>query len=173
VSTAADSLAVSQAGLAVSQTGQLYFEDLPLEQKFVTSGRTITEADVVAFAGLSGDFNSLHVDETFAATTGFGGRIAHGLLVLSVASGLTTRLPVLHALQPSLLGMTEVTCHWLAPTRIGDTIRVELTFIGAQLTKSGTRGRVTERRVVLNQDDVTVIDSQWTLLVATRPSAGE
>ena len=160
-------------GAAVSQNHRLYFEDLPLAETFVTSGRTITEADVVAFAGLSGDFNSLHVDETFAATTGFGGRIAHGLLVLSMASGLTTRLPVLHALQPSLLGMTEVTCHWLAPTRIGDTIRVELTFIGAQLTKSGTRGRVTERRVVLNQDDVTVIDSQWTLLVATRPSAGE
>ena len=158
--------------LAVGQVDRLYFEDLPLEQKFVTSGRTITEADVVAFAGLSGDFNSLHVDETFAATTGFGGRIAHGLLVLSVASGLTTRLPVLHALQPSQLGMTEVTCHWLAPVRIGDTIRVELTFTGAQLTRSGTRGRVTERRVVLNQDDVTVIDSQWTLLVATRPSAG-
>jgi len=101
-----------------------------------------------------------------------GGRIAHGLLVLSVASGLSTRLPVLHALQPSLLGMTEVTCRWLAPTRIGDTVRVELTFTAAQLTRSGTRGRVTERRVVLNQDDVTVIDSQWTLLVATRPPAG-
>jgi acyl dehydratase len=86
---------------------------------------------------------------------------------------LTTRLPVLHALQPSQLGMTEVTCHWLAPTRIGDTIRVELSFTGAQLTRSGTRGRVTERRVVLNQDDVTVIDSQWTILVATRPPAGE
>jgi acyl dehydratase len=159
--------------LAASQIDRLYFEDLPLEKKFVTSGRTITEADVVAFAGLSGDFNSLHVDETFAAATGFGGRIAHGLLVLSVASGLTTRLPVLHALQPSLLGMTGVTCHWLAPTRIGDTIRVELTFVGAQLTRSGTRGRVTERRVALNQDDVTVLDSQWTLLVAARPSAGE
>jgi acyl dehydratase len=159
--------------LAASQIDRLYFEDLPLEKKFVTSGRTITEADVVAFAGLSGDFNSLHVDETFAAATGFGGRIAHGLLVLSVASGLTTRLPVLHALQPSLLGMTGVTCHWLAPTRIGDTIRVELTFIEAQLTRSGTRGRVTERRVARNQDDVTVLDSQWTLLVATRPSAGE
>lgn len=159
--------------LAASQIDRLYFEDLPLEKKFVTSGRTITEADVVAFAGLSGDFNSLHVDETFAAATGFGGRIAHGLLVLSVASGLTTRLPVLHALQPSLLGMTEVTCQWLAPVRIGDTIRVELTFIGAQLTRSGTRGRVTERRVALNQDDVTVLDSQWTLLVAARPSAGE
>jgi acyl dehydratase len=159
--------------LAASQVDRLYFEDLPLDKTFVTAGRTITEADVVAFAGLSGDFNSLHVDETFAAATGFGGRIAHGLLVLSVASGLTTRLPVLHALQPSLLGMTDVTCHWLAPTRIGDTIRVELTFTAAQLTRSGTRGRVTERRVALNQDDVTVLDSQWTLLVATRPSAGE
>lgn len=155
-------------GAAVSQNHRLYFEDLPLEETFVTSGRTITEADVVAFAGLSGDFNSLHTDEQFAASTPFGGRIAHGLLVLSVASGLSTRLPVLHALQPSLLGMTDVTCRWLAPTRIGDTVRVELTFTAAQLTRSGTRGRVTERRVVLNQDDVTVIDSQWTLLVATR-----
>ena len=166
-------MSANGGSLAASQIDRLYFEDLPLEKKFVTSGRTITEADVVAFAGLSGDFNSLHVDETFAAATGFGGRIAHGLLVLSIASGLTTRLPVLHALQPSLLGMTDVTCHWLAPTRIGDTIRVELTFTAAQLTQSGTRGRVTERRVALNQDDVTVLDSQWTLLVAIRPSAGQ
>jgi acyl dehydratase len=157
------------AGVSAVQSERLYFGDLPLEKTFVTSGRTITEADVVAFAGLSGDFNSLHVDETFAASTPFGGRIAHGLLVLSIASGLSTRLPVLVALQPSLLGMTEVTCHWLAPVRIGDTVRVELTFTAAQLTRSGTRGRVTERRVVLNQDDVTVLDSQWTLLVATRP----
>jgi len=161
------------SGPGVSQGERLYFEDLPLEKTFVTSGRTITEADVVAFAGLSGDFNSLHVDETFAASTPFGERIAHGLLVLSIASGLSTRLPVLHALQPSLLGMTEVTCHWLAPVRIGDTLRVELTFTAAQRTRSGTRGRVTERRVVLNQDDVTVLDSRWTLLVATRPPAGE
>ena len=166
-------MSADAGSLAASQVDRLYFEDLPLDKTFVTAGRTITEADVVAFAGLSGDFNSLHVDETYAAATGFGGRIAHGLLVLSVASGLTTRLPVLHALQPSLLGMTEVTCQWLAPVRIGDTIRVELTFTAAQLTRSGARGRVTERRVALNQDDVTVLDSQWTLLVATRPAAGE
>ncbi len=163
----------TSTGVSASQSERLYFGDLPLEKTFVTSGRTITEADVIAFAGLSGDFNSLHVDETFAASTPFGGRIAHGLLVLAIASGLSTRLPVLVALQPSLLGMTEVTCHWLAPVRIGDTVRVELTFTAAQRTRSGTRGRVTERRVVLNQDDVTVLDSQWTLLVATRLPAGE
>ena len=166
-------MSVDGGRVTVGQGDRLYFEDVPLDKTFVTSGRTITEADVVAFAGLSGDFNSLHVDETFAAATGFGGRIAHGLLVLSIASGLSTRLPVLHALQASLLGMTDVTCRWLAPTRIGDTVRVELTFTAAQLTRSGTRGRVTERRVVLNQDDVTVLDSQWTLLVATRPPMGQ
>ena len=166
-------MSVDGGRVSVSQGDRLYFEDVPLDKTFVTSGRTITEADVVGFAGLSGDFNSLHVDETFAAATPFGGRIAHGLLVLSIASGLSTRLPVLHALQASLLGMTDVTCRWLAPTRIGDTVRVELTFTAAQLTRSGTRGRVTERRVVLNQDDVTVLDSQWTLLVATRPPTGK
>jgi acyl dehydratase len=121
---------------ADADEGRLYFEDVPLDTKFVTSGRTITEADVVAFAGLSGDYNSLHVDESFAATTPFGGRIAHGLLVLSVASGLSTRLPVLHALQPSLLGMTDVTCRWLAPTRIGDTVRVELLVALRTVTKT-------------------------------------
>jgi acyl dehydratase len=166
-------VSVNGGGPVLSQSDRLYFEDLPLGKTFVTSGRTITEADVVAFAGLSGDFNSLHVDETFAVSTPFGGRIAHGLLVLSVASGLSTRLPVLHALQPSLLGMIDVTCRWIAPTRIGDTVRVELTFTDAQRTRSGTRGRVTERRVVLNQDDITVLDSQWTLLVATRSPTGD
>ena len=105
---------------------------------FVTAGRTITEADVVDFAGLSGDYNSLHVDEEFARTTPFGGRIAHGLLVVAVASGLTTRLPILAALQPSLLGMTEVRCTWPAPTRIGDTLTVELTFVDAKLTPGGS-----------------------------------
>jgi acyl dehydratase len=147
---------------------QLYFEDVPLNRPFVTTGRTVTEADVVGFAGLSGDFNSLHVDAHYAATTPFGGRIAHGLLVLSIASGMTTRLPILLGLNRSLLGMTEVTCRWPAPTRIGDSLRVELTFTDKSLTRSGTRGVVTEQRRVLNQNSTVVLESQWTLLVATR-----
>jgi acyl dehydratase len=147
---------------------RLYFEDVPLNTVFTTAGRTITEADIVAFAGLSGDYNALHVNEHFAAQTQFGGRIAHGLLVLSVASGLTTRLPILTALQPSLLGMTSVRCRWPAPTRIGDTLTVDLTFTDARLSRSGTRGVVTERRVARNQDGTEVLDSEWTLIVALR-----
>jgi acyl dehydratase len=147
---------------------RVYFEDIPVDTVFVTAGRTITEADVVNFAGVSGDYNTLHVDEEFARTTPFGGRIAHGLLVLSVASGLTSRLPILAAMQPSLLGMTEVRCTWPTPTRIGDTLTVELTFVDAKLSPKGSRGVVTERRVARRQDGAIVLDSQWTLLVARR-----
>jgi acyl dehydratase len=147
---------------------RLYFEDVPLNRPFMTTGRTVTEADVLGFAGLSGDFNPLHVDAHYAATTPFGGRVAHGLLVLSIASGMTTRLPILLGLNRSLLGMTEVTCRWPAPTRIGDSIRVELTFTDKSLTRSGTRGLVTEHRRVLNQESTVVLESEWKLLVATR-----
>jgi acyl dehydratase len=147
----------------------LYFEDIPVDRTFTTSGRTITEADVVAFAGFSGDYNSLHVDAHYAATTPFGERIAHGLLVVSIASGLTTRLPVFARLQSSLLGMTSLTCTWPAPTHIGDTLRIELTFSDPALTRSGSRGLVTERRVARTQDGTVVLDSEWKLLVARRP----
>jgi acyl dehydratase len=150
---------------------QLYFEDVPLNRPFMTTGRTVTEADVLRFAALSGDFNPLHMDAHYAATTQFGGRIAHGMLVMSIASGMTTRLPILLGLNRSLLGMTGVTCRWLAPTRIGDSITVELTFSDKSLTRSGTRGLVTEHRRVLNQDSTVVLESEWKLLVATREPA--
>jgi acyl dehydratase len=149
-------------------TRQLYFDDVPIGQVFTTSGRTITEADVIAFAGLSGDYNSLHVDRHFAADTVFHERIAHGLLVLSVVSGLTTRVPVFAALQASLLGMTSVSCSWPAPTRLGDTITVDLTFESGTPTRSGTKGLVVERRIARNQHGETVLDSTWNLLVARR-----
>ena len=69
----------------------LYFEDLELGSKIVSVGRTITETDVVNFAGLSGDYNQIHTDETYAVEAGFKQRVAHGLLVLSVASGLAVQ----------------------------------------------------------------------------------
>jgi acyl dehydratase len=91
------------------------------------------------------------------------------LLVLSFASGLTTRLPVYDGLQPSLMGITNLSCRWPNASRIGDTIRAELTFTAAERTRSGTRWRVTQRIAALNQDDVIVLDSEWLLLVGARP----
>ncbi|TDA68014.1 MAG: hypothetical protein D9V47_08885 [Clostridia bacterium] len=70
----------------------LYFEDFAPGQEFLTARRTVTETDIVNFAGLSGDFNPLHTDEEYAKTTPFGRRIAHGLLISSISSGLQNQL---------------------------------------------------------------------------------
>jgi acyl dehydratase len=149
----------------------LYFEDVPVGISFASPGRTIGEFEVSAFAGLSGDYNALHVDEEFARGTPFGGRIAHGLLVQAIANGLTTRIPLLLALQPSLLGLLSVECRWPAPTRFGDTIHVQYEVLEKAPTSSGTKGVITEQRTVLNQHRDTVMVSLSKLLVASR--AGE
>src|SRR5437773_2221933 len=86
----------------------LYFEDIPLNHVFKSSGRTITEADIVAFAGLSADYNPLHVDAHYAAGAPLKGRVAHGLLVLSITTGLTTRLPFYARIRTSVRGLRTV-----------------------------------------------------------------
>ena len=73
----------------------LYFEEFSVGQKIVTVGRTMTESDIVNFAGMSGDYNQIHTDEHFSKSTPFGKRVAHGLLALSIASGLAMRTGVL------------------------------------------------------------------------------
>ncbi len=70
----------------------LYFEEIAEGFRIASPGRTITEADIVMFAGLSGDYNPLHTDQEYAQQTIFGGRIAHGLLMLAIASGLAMQL---------------------------------------------------------------------------------
>lgn len=146
----------------------IFFEDLVPGQRFVTSARTVTEADIVGFAGLSGDYNRLHVDAEFAAATPFGERVAHGLLVLAIASGLSTRLPMSERLQPNILGLLDLQCRWPAPTRIGDTIRVVLTITDCARTSRSDRGVVTMTRDVVNQRGETVMASTWKLLVRAR-----
>ena len=104
----------------------LTYEDLNVGDTFTTSARTVTEADVVNFAGLSADYNSLHVDAEFAGTTPHGGRIAHGLLVLAITSGLCTRLPLMKFLEPSILGLANLECKFRLPCKIGyQYLRIE------------------------------------------------
>jgi acyl dehydratase len=157
----------------VMREGPLYYEDLELGHVHRTGGRTIAEADVHLFAGLSGDFNSLHVDEEYASESPFKHRIAHGLLILSITSGLTTRLPIMYAIQPSLLGMLETRASFRAPVFIGDTIHVEFEITDKRLTSKGDRGVVTEVRRTINQSGQIVLESEWRVLVACRPSPPE
>src|SRR5690606_15566410 len=113
---------------ALTEGFTVFYEDFTIGDSYKTSARTITEADVVNFAGLSADYNSLHVDAEFAGQTPHGGRIAHGLLVLSVASGLCSRLPLMKFVEPSILGLKNLECRFLKPCKIGDTIHVRLSI---------------------------------------------
>ncbi len=91
-----------------------------MRERFVSRGRTVTEADVVAFAGLTGDYHPQHVDAEWAAGSVFGERVAHGLLVLGLAAGLIDFDPEEVI---ALRGVRDAV--FKRPVRLGDTIRVE------------------------------------------------
>jgi len=151
---------------------RLYFEDLTEGQTWESPRRTVTEADVVQFAGLSGDYNALHTDAVFAADHPFGRRAAHGLLTLAIASGLTTRMPVYRLMDGSRLALTELRCQWRKPVFMGDTIHVELSI--GEKTLSHKRpgvGRVVMIRAVKNQNGEMVVESEWTTLMKCRTEA--
>ena len=145
---------------------QFYFEDLAEGQWFISARRTITEADIVGFAGISGDFNPLHMDAVHAATHPYGQRAAHGLLVLSIASGLCSQMPVSRATSSARIALLGVECRWLKPVHIGDTIQVEMRVADKKdLPTRSDAGAVTFDRSVKNQRGVVVLRSQWDLLL--------
>lgn len=131
--------------------GDRWFGDLVVGETDVSPARTIGEADVVAFAGLSGDYNPLHVDREFAAATQFGERIAHGLLGTVVASGLFTATALSRSLQKALVAMLATEVRYQGPIRLGDTIRVTAEITELREASSGDRGVATIERRVHNQ----------------------
>ena len=137
----------------------LHLEDFFVGQSWVTPARTITDADLVNFAGLSGDFNPLHTDEEFARQTQFGGRIFHGPGVFSVAIGLESRLGIKEGTAIAFLGMSW---NLRRPVHIGDTIRVEQRVAAVRPSASKPdRGVVTFDVLVKNQRDEVCHDGQW------------
>ncbi|MDE3156785.1 MAG: MaoC family dehydratase N-terminal domain-containing protein, partial [Acidobacteriota bacterium] len=96
----------------------LYFEDFTSGRRFETPGRLVTDEDIAAFAAVSGDRNPLHVDEAYAKTTAFGGRVAHGALGLAVATGLFSQLGITAG---TLVALVGVDWNFRAPIRPGDT----------------------------------------------------
>jgi acyl dehydratase len=147
-----------------------YLEDLEVGRRIETAGRTITEADIVAFAGLSGDFSPMHVDEEWArANHAFGGRVAHGMLVTSVTYPL--RAPVVDFL--NLVGWLEAVRRFRSPVRPGDTVRA--TWIVEDVRPSNSRpgtGVVKLGIEVRNQHADVVQDGHDILLVNAR-NAGD
>ena len=150
------------------ETASVTYDDLNPGDRFVTAGRTVTEADIVNFAGLSADYNQLHTDAEFAAKTQHGKRIAHGLLVLSIVSGLCTRLPVNKFMEKSIIGLAGLQAKWLRPVFIGDTLHVLVEVTGKEPGRKPGRGTVTFKRAAVNQAGATVLETDWKIVMATR-----
>jgi acyl dehydratase len=143
-----------------------YLDDTSVGDTHLTGGRTITETDLVSFAMFSGDWHPIHTDVEYAAADGrFGGRIAHGALVLSVALGLVTFWP---PAMKAFYGIDKL--RFVAPTRIGDTLHVETEVLAVE-PKGSDGGVVTSRFTVRNQREEDVIVATLKSLVARKPAA--
>jgi acyl dehydratase len=149
-----------------------YLEDLKPGQVFTSMARTVTEADVVAFAGLSGDFNPIHTDKEFSASTVYGQRVVYGLLGLSIATGLLDRTGTFSGSAIAMLGIKDWS--FVAPVFIGDTVHLRLTIEDVRPSASKPdRGIVQRRFDLLNQREETVQTGRIDVLVRRRPrSAG-
>src|SRR3989442_3836980 len=126
-----------------------YFDEIELGEEYESPGRTVTEADIVMFAGLSGDYNVLHTDAEFMKQSIFGERIAHGLLCLAIQSGLFSRASVPYA----TLAFAGLRWKFKAPVKIGDTIRLRAKVKAKNDLSKEDRGLVTLERTFLNQRD--------------------
>lgn len=143
----------------------LYFEDFTIGQKVATAGRTVTEADIVTFAGLSGDFNQIHTDAAYSANYDFGQRIAHGLLVQSIATGLAVRTGVIEG---TVLAFRELSAKFSLPTFIGDTVHVMIEITDKKALPRLSGGNVTMKYSVLNQNGQVVQRGDWIMLVKSK-----
>jgi acyl dehydratase len=143
-----------------------YFEDIEVGEEYESPGRTVTETDIVLFAGLSGDYNVLHTDAEFMKKSIFGERIAHGLLGLAIQAGLFTRKSPVYA----TLAFVGLRWKFRGPIKIGDTIRLRAKVALKKETSKSDRGLVTLQRTVLNQRDEVVQEGETDLLVERRPA---
>jgi len=143
-----------------------YFEEFEVGDEVVSPGRTVTETDIVAFAALTGDYNPLHTDAEYAKGTFFGERIAHGLLGLSIASGLIERLGFIAGTVEAFLGLDW---KFRGPIKIGDTIHVESQVTRKKEMRRMGGGLIVLDVAIVNQRDETVQKGQWTALIKSKP----
>lgn len=144
-----------------------YFEEFEVGMKVTSPGRTITESDIVNFAGLSGDYTQIHTDVEFSKSTPLGRRMAHGLLGLAVASGLAARTGVLEG---TALAFREINdWKFIKPIFIGDTVHVLMTVIEVKDLPRLGGGAVSIELRVINQNGETLMKGIWKVLMASQP----
>ncbi|GAA5146078.1 MaoC/PaaZ C-terminal domain-containing protein [Microbacterium pseudoresistens] len=146
----------------------LFFEDLEVDQSWISRARTVTEADVVGFAGLSGDFNPIHLDAESTKEGPFGERIAHGVLGIAMATGFLDALGLFATTMAAMLSIDD--WQFRVPIRIGDTLRLRMTIEALRLTSKGENGVVRRRLELINQEDVVVQHGVITVLIRSRTS---
>ncbi|HHB89927.1 MAG TPA: dehydratase [Anaerolineae bacterium] len=153
----------------LSRPQGLYFEDFQIGDSIESVGRTITETDVVTFAMLSGDWNLIHTNAEYAKEQLAGERIAHGLLVLSIASGLAVRLGFM---EETVMAFMELEWQFRKFVLIGDTIRLRATVADKKEVKRLGGGYVWFKMEILNQRDEKVQRGTWKVLVKSRAGEG-
>ena len=143
----------------------LHFEEFEVGQKMITSGRTITEADIVNFAGVTGDFNQIHIDALYAAQDTFGQRIAHGLLIQSIAVGLVVQSGMIEG---TTLAFRELSTKFSLPVFIGETIHVVGEVVKTKAFRRLGGGNVTFKYNVINNEGKTVQRGEWIMLIKSK-----
>lgn len=147
----------------------LYWEEWEPGRQWETAARTIGEAEISHFAGISGDFNPLHVDEEYARGTIFGTRIAHGPLVYAIAAGLIFQLHLYDDTLIAFLGLESL--RFTHPVRAGDTVRARIRVLDRRETSRPDRGVMRRELRVLNQRQECVQEGVQVFLLKRRPGA--
>jgi acyl dehydratase len=142
-----------------------YYEDFEIGDEFVTPGRTVTEADVMLFAGLTGDYNRIHTDAEYMKSSMFGERIAHGLLGLSLVNGLKYRTDYD---SDGVLAFLGLTWKFSGPIRFGDTIHAIIRIASKRETSKPDRGIMIQSIQVINQRGEVVQEGEFTSLMKRR-----
>jgi acyl dehydratase len=143
-----------------------HFEEFSQGDIAVSAGRTITEADIVNFAGVSGDYTQIHTNAEFARQSFFGQRVAHGVLLMAIATGLLAQLGFIEG---TVLAFREITWKFRLPVFIGDTIHVQAAVANLKAMKRLGGGAVTFDVQVINQGGEVVQSGQWIVLIASQP----
>jgi acyl dehydratase len=147
----------------------LYWEEWDIDAEFRSAARTVTEADLVIFAGLSGDYNPLHTDEEFCKKTEFGTRIAHGPLIYSIAAGLLFQLHLYDDTLIAFLGFDSL--RFTKPVKPGDTIHARIKVLEKRETSRPDRGVMKRQLQVVNQRGDVVQEGVQAFLLKRKPQA--